>query len=357
VVADFITTTEIVAEARRRLTPEAWVRLDSGTETETTVARNRLGFDTLALRPRAVVDVSNVDMSTTFLGERIRIPVLLAPIGSSESFTAEGLYDIARAAASYGTIPMLASVAKGSNWQDAAGIVEGPKILQLAFTGDVGSFRETIAKVREVGYMALCLAFDTPRFGRAEREMLLTRKPIRPTGELRTGMNWEALARIVEGAGLPLIAKGITHPDDARRMVDLGFSVIYVGNHGGLNLDHMRGAVEALPEVVEAVGDRATVIMDGGVLRGTDVVKAIALGASAVAVCRLACFGLGAGGSAGLVRVLELLEEEIHYTMTYLGTPTVADIGRDHVIAGVPPVVRPSVLSAFPLLDLVEGQE
>jgi isopentenyl diphosphate isomerase/L-lactate dehydrogenase-like FMN-dependent dehydrogenase len=351
VASDFITTTEIVAAARRNLGPEAWGRLDSGTETETTVARNRLGFDTLALRPRVLVDVSTIDMTATFLGERLRIPVLLAPIGSSAMFTPDGPYDIARAAETFGTLPILASVAKGSTWEEVAGATGGPKVLQLAFTGDVDSFRDTIARVREVGYRALCLAFDTPRFGRAEREMMATRNPIRPTGPLRTGMDWATLERIIEGAGLPLIAKGITHPDDARRLVELGFEVIYVGNHGGLNLDHMRGAVEALPEVVEAVGGRAEVILDGGVVRGTDVVKALALGASAVAIGRLQCFGLGADGPAGLVRILELLEEEILHAMTYLGAPTIADIRRDHVISGVLPVVRPSVFSAFPLLD------
>jgi len=347
---EFITSTEIIAAARKNLKHEAWGRLDGGAETETTVARNRLGFDTLAFQPRVLMGVTEIDTSTTFLGERLRIPVMTAPIGSSHSFTKDGINDIARAAEAFGIVPILASMTKGTTWEAVARVTGGPKILQLAFSGDFDWAREAIGRVRTVGYKALCFAFDTPRFGRLEREMMATREGPRTTSPLRTGMSWEILGKLVQGAGIPLIAKGITHPDDARRLTDYGFEVIYVSNHGGESLDHARGAIESLPDVVSAVAGRAQVILDGGVMRGTDVIKALALGASAVAIGRLQCFGLGAGGEAGLVRLLEILEEEIFYAMTFLGTPTIADISRDHIFFGAPPVIAPSLFSAFPLL-------
>lgn len=354
---EFLTTTELIEAARRNLSPAAWGRLDSGTETETTVARNRLAFDSLALRPRVLVDVTTIDPSTTFLGLPLRIPVLLAPIGTSHDFTPGGVNDIASAAAAFGTVPMLAAGSKGVTWEEAGSATPGPKILQMAFVGTEETFRDAIGRVRDAGYVALCFAFDTPRLGRSEREMLVNHQPVKPMGALRTGMSWAVLERLLPAvpAGLPLIAKGITHPDDAVRLVEMGFRVIYVGNHGGANLDHMVGAMDALPDVVAAVGDRADVIIDGGVMRGTDVAKALALGARAVAIARLQCCGLGAtrpgGGPEGLVRLLELLEGELVHVMTYLGTPRVGEIGPGHVLRGQPAVAVPGVFSAFPLLD------
>ena len=347
---EFITTTELIAAARKNLSHEAWGRLDGGAETETTVARNRLGFDTLAFRPRVLVDVTTIDTSTTFLGERLRIPVMTAPIGSSQLYAQDGINDIARAAEAFGIVPILSSMTKGTTWEAVAGVTGGPKILQLAFSGAFDWAREAIVRARTVGYTALCFAFDTPRFGRMEREMMASRERPRTTPPLRTGMSWEILRRLIDGAGIPLIAKGITHPEDARRLTEYGFEAIYVSNHGGESLDHARGAIDVLPDIVSAVDGRAQVILDGGVMRGTDVVKALALGATAVAIGRLQCFGLGAGGQAGLIRLLELLEEEIFYAMTFLGTPAIADIKRDHVQAGAPPVNTPSLFSAFPLL-------
>ncbi len=347
---DFVTTTEMVAYARKHMSEKAWARLDGAAETETTMKRNRLGFDTLALQPRILVDVSRIDTSTTFMGHKLRIPVLPAPIGSTQLYDPEGHRAVARASETFGTVPILASMVVISTWEEIAGVTPAPKILQLAFSGDVAWAREAIARARQVGYRGVCFAFDTPRFGRMEREMIATHEPIRPTSALRQGMSWDLLPSVIEGAGLPLIAKGVTHPEDARRLVDMGFEVIYVSNHAGHALDHGRGAIDYLPDVVSAVGGRAQVILDSGVMRGTDVVKAIALGATAVAIGRLQCFGLAAGGEAGLVRLFELLQEEIFYAMTYLGTPTIADIRREHVITGVPSVTPPSLLSAFPLL-------
>ena len=350
-LAAAVTTTELVAHARATMSAAAWARLEGGVETETTLKRNRLGFDTLAFRPRALVNVTEIDTSSTVLGHKLRIPVMTAPIGSSHLFTPGGADDVVRAVEDYGSVPIVSSMTKGTTWEDLAGVTGGPKFLTLSMTGDDPQWaRDAIARAKEVGYAALCLAFDTPRFGRMERDMLASHQPIRPTPWLRTGMSWKLLREILRGNQLPLIAKGITHPEDARRLAEMGFEVIYLSNHGGHALDHSMGTIDHLPEVVDAVQGKAQVILDSGVMRGTDVVKALALGASAVAIGRLQCLGLAAGGRAGLVRLLELLEEEIFYAMTYLGAPSVADLSRDHIISGAPAVSAPSVLSAFPLL-------
>lgn len=351
VANEFVTTTEVVEAALKSMSREAWGRLEGAAETETTMLRNRLGFDTLAFRPRVLVDVTRIDPSTELLGHRLRIPVLTAPIGSTHLYAKGGAHDVVRACEGYGTIPIVSSMTKGTTWEEVAGITGGPKMLQLSLLDGVEATREAIEGVRRTGYAALCLAFDTPRFGRVEREMIASRQAPRMTPALRQGLSWDLLPRLIEGAGMPLVAKGVTHPDDARRLAELGFAVIYVSNHGGHALDHGRGTVDYLPDVVDAVAGRAQVILDGGVMRGTDVVKALCLGASAVAIGRLQCLGLAAGGEAGLLRLFELLEEEILYTMTFLGAVRVADLNRDLIHRDALPVVPPSLLSAFPLLE------
>jgi glycolate oxidase len=347
---DFVTTSEIVAAARKRLDSQAWNRLTGGSETETTLRRNRLGFDSLALRPRVLVGVEHVDPSTTVLGRRIRIPVLAAPVGSAHLFAKDGAVAVARAADAFGTIPMISSTVP-QGIEAVAESTGGPKVLQLALGDDLGSTRAVLHRGREAGYTAVCFGFDSPRFGRLERDMIATRKSPRTVPALRSSMSWSMLDALVEGVDLPLIAKGITHPEDAARLVERGFAVIYVSNHGGQMLDHTRGSIETLPEVVDAVAGRAEVILDSGVMRGTDVLKALALGARAVAIGRLQCLGLAAGGEAGLYRVFELLEEELFSAMSLLGAPSIANITRDHVVRDALPVDPPTWLSAFPLLD------
>jgi glycolate oxidase len=346
---EFLTTTQIVAAARRNLDTETWSRLASGSETETTLRRNRLAFDALALRPRVLAGVEHVDASTTVLGHRVRIPVLASPIGSAHLFAKDGAIEVARAADSFGTIPMISSTVP-QGIEAVASSTGGPKILQIALGDDLASTRDVLRRGRDAGYIAACFGFDSPRFGRLEREIMATRKPTRSVPRLRSSMTWSMLDDLVSNAGLPLIAKGITHPDDAVALVDRGFAMIHVSNHGGQMLDHARGSMDALPELVEAVGGRAEVILDSGVMRGTDVLKALAMGARAVAIGRLQCLGLAAGGEAGLYRTFELLEEELFSAMSLLGTRSVGDITRDHVVRDALPVDSPTWLSAFPLL-------
>ncbi len=319
--ADYVTNQEIIMQARRNLSQYAWHYLTGGAESETTMCQNRYALDSVAFRARVLVDVSNVDTSTTFLGHRLRIPVLLAPIGSLQIMTPEGAVAVARAAQEFGTINFVSSVTQPSLEETAAAAAH-PKIFQLYVQGDMKWVEVLLARVKQAGYQALCLTVDTARYGRRERQMMDRWLPPsrRLSGyEHRAAITWDTLDAIKEFAGMPFVLKGVATAQDAALAVEHGVSAVYVSNHGGRQLDHNRGTIEMLPEIVDAVGGRAEIVLDGGIIRGSDVVKALALGASAVAIGKLQGWGLGAGGREGLVRVLEILESEIITTMALLG--------------------------------------
>ena len=283
--------------------------------------RNRYGLDGLAFRPRVLVDVSRVDTSATFLGHKLKMPVMLAPIGSLQSITPDGGVTVAKAAEEFGTINFVSSVTQPS-LEEIAQANRSPKIFQLYVQGDMKWVENVLARVKRAGYAALCLTVDTAHYGHRERQMMDRWLPPSRRGvgyEYRAGLTWEMLDAIKEMAGLPFILKGIATAEDAALAVEHGVSAIYVSNHGGRQLDHGRATIDVLPEVVDAVGRKAEIVLDGGVLRGSDVLKAVALGANAVAIGKLQGWGLAAGGQAGLVRVLEILESEIVTTMGLLG--------------------------------------
>jgi isopentenyl diphosphate isomerase/L-lactate dehydrogenase-like FMN-dependent dehydrogenase len=317
----YVTTHEIIIQARRNLSQHVWHYLTGGAESETTMCRNRLALDSLALRPRVLVDVSKIDPSTTFLGHRLRIPVMLAPIGSLQLMTPEGAVAVARAAHEFGTVSFVSSVTQPSFEETAAATLH-PKIFQLYVQGDMRWVETLLTRVKNAGYQALCLTVDTAYYGRRERQMMDRWLPPsrRLSGyEHRSAITWETMAAIKEFAGLPFILKGVATAEDAILAVEHDVSAVYVSNHGGRQLDHNRGTLEMLPEIVEAVAGRAAVVVDGGIVRGNDVLKALALGAQAVAIGKLQGWGLGAGGQQGLVRVLEILESEIITSMALLG--------------------------------------
>ena len=317
----FATTQEIILQARRNLSQHVWHYLTGGAESETTMCRNRLALDSLALRPRVLVDVSTIDPSITLLGHRLRIPVMLAPIGSLQLMTPEGAVAVARAAHEFGTLNFVSSVTQ-PGLEETAAATPHPKIFQLYVQGDMRWVETLLTRVKNAGYQALCLTVDTAYYGRRERQMMDRWLPPsrRLTGyEHRSAITWETLEAIKKFAGLPFILKGVATAEDAVLAVEHGVSAVYVSNHGGRQLDHNRGTVEMLPEIVEAVAGRAAVVLDGGIVRGSDVLKALALGAHAVAIGKLQGWGLGAGGQQGLVRVLEILESEIITSMALLG--------------------------------------
>jgi glycolate oxidase len=346
---DYVSNQEIIQAAHRNLPQDVWDYLTGGAESETTMRRNRMGFDNLGLRPRVLVDVSKVDTSTTFLGQKLRIPVMMAPIGSLQTITPEGGVAVAKAAAEFGTMNFVSSVTQPS-LEEIAASTNHPKIFQLYIRGDLNWCSEIVGRVKKAGYMALCLTVDTAHYSRRERPLLNRWQP--PSRRTETGriyqamLTWEMADAIKKIAGMPLIIKGIATAEDAKIAAERGVDVIYVSNHGGRQLDQGRGTIDTLPEIVEAAGGKADIVLDGGVTRGTDIVKALALGAKAVTIGKLQGWGLGAGGKDGLVRVLELLEEELTIDMALLGVTRVNQITANYVCKA-PPATFAHEMSAF----------
>src|ERR687897_876157 len=231
---DFVTNQEVIMAARRNLTQDVWDYLSGGAESETTMRRNRLGFDTLALRPRVCVDVSKIDTSTSFLGQKLRIPVMMAPIGSLQSITPEGGVAVSKAAAEFGSLNFVSSVTQPS-LEEIAASTNHPKIFQLYIRGDLDWCAEIVGRVKKAGYMALCLTVDTAHYSRRERPLLNRWQP--PSRRTETGrifqamLTWEMADAIKKIAGMPLIIKGIATAEDARLAVEHGVDVIYVSNH------------------------------------------------------------------------------------------------------------------------------
>src|SRR6266849_672333 len=318
----FQTLHEIVRVAHQTLDPGAWDYLAGGTETETTLRRNRQALDSLAFRPRVLRDVSKIDCTSTFLGRPVRIPVMLAPIGGLETFYHGGGATVGRASAEFGVPHMPISVCM-PGLEATAAAADNFRIFQLYVRGDDAWVDEHVKRARDNGYRAFCLTVDTAVYSRRERD-IATRylKPWRQraTGfSYQAGLNWDHVKRFKDLHDLPLGLKGIATAEDAALAVEHGVELVYVSNHGGRQLDHGRGSLDVLPEVVAAVAGRADVMVDGGFMRGTDVVKAITLGAQCVGLGRLQCLGLAAAGQAGLERALEILEEEVRICLGLLG--------------------------------------
>ena len=287
----FSTLHEIVRAARTNLAPGPWDYLIGGAETETTLRRNRQALDSIAFRPRVLRDVSKVDASATLLGRPTRIPVMLAPIGSIETFAEGGGATAAKAAGAFGVPQMLSSVCN-PGLEAVAKAADNVRIFQLYVRGDDAWVDDWVRRAVDGGYAAFCLTVDTACYSRRERD--LARRFVKPWRtraggfEFQAGLSWDHVKRFKDTHAIPLILKGIATAEDATLAVQHGVEGVYVSNHGGRQLDHGRGAIDALPEVVEAVSGRAAVMVDGAFARGTDVVKAIALGAQAVGIGRLA---------------------------------------------------------------------
>jgi len=347
---EFVSNEEIVLAARRNLGQGAWDYLVGGSESETTLRRNRLAFDRWGFRPRILRDVSKIDTSTTFLGQRLRIPVMLAPIGSLQVFAPEGGAAAAQAAAEFGTIQVVSSVTLPS-LEETAAAGAGPKVFQLYVNGDMAWVKDMLDRVRAAGYIALTLTVDTAIYSRRERPLLNRWAPPTRRGPLEgrrylTELTWESMDQIKAMWGGPFMLKGVGTAEDAKLAVEHGVDVVWVSNHGGRQLDHALGSLDVLPEVVQAVGDRASIVVDGGIQRATDVLKAIALGADAVAVGRLQAWGLGAAGKDGCLKVLELLEHEMISGMGLLGITSLQQLGPEYVCRAEP-VTPPHEMSAW----------
>jgi glycolate oxidase len=349
----FQTLQEIVAAARSNLPPGPWSYLVGGAETETTVKRNRQALDSIAFRPRVLRDVSRVDSSSAFLKEKARLPVMLAPIGGLESIVEGGAAAAARAAAQFGVPQMLSSVCQ-PGLEKTAAAAETLRVFQLYVRGGDAWVDDWVRRAKDHGYRAFCLTVDVAHYSRRERDLIGRfvkpwRAAAREGAPFQAGLSWDQVKRFKDRHDLPLILKGIATAEDALIAAEHGVEVVYVSNHGGRQLDHGLGTATVLPDIVKEVRGKAQVWVDGGVMRGTDVVKMIALGASAVGIGRLCGLGLAAAGAPGLVRALELLEDEVRTCLGLLGVTCYAELTPKH-LAPAAPVGAPDTFSAFPLL-------
>ena len=373
------------AVAERRLPRMLFDFVDGGAEDEVSLGRNREAFGRIELRPRVLAGAGAPDLSVEVLGERLSLPVMISPTGSSGMLWPEAETAVARAAAGAGTA-MAVSAASCLSLEAIASASAGPKWLQLMLYRDRGLIRAIVDRAREAGYAALCLTVDCPVISKRERDIrngftIPPRLTVAGIADLPRHLQW--LFRIArgprigfpnfdrgDGAGLvemgaylnslidpgmdwdgfawlrsawdgPLVVKGILHPDDARRAVDLGAEGIYVSNHGGRQLDGTAATIDCLAPVVAAVGESVPVFLDGEIRRGTDVIKGLALGARACLIGRAHLWGLAAGGESGVARALEILRDEMARAMTMGGWRTVADIGADAVASGHELAPRP----------------
>jgi isopentenyl diphosphate isomerase/L-lactate dehydrogenase-like FMN-dependent dehydrogenase len=348
---DFVSNEEMIAEARRRLSQGSWDYLVGGSESETTLRRNRAAFDRLAFRPRVLVDVSAVDPSTEFLGQKLRIPALLAPLGSLQVFDPDGSAAVTRAATEFGTLHVVSS-ATDPTFEETAAATDSAKVFQLYVLGDLDWVADTLRRARDAGYIALAITVDVAHYSRRERPMLSRHRVVTRSSVLNNdrrflySLNWDTLDRIKEIAGIPLMLKGVQTAEDAELAVQHGVEYIWVSNHGGRQLDHALGTMTSLPEIVNAVAGRARIIVDGGIQRGTDILKAIALGADVVALGRLQAWALAAGGTPAVVRMLEIVEDELVTAMGLAGVTRLSE-ATPKLLSEAYPVTPPHEMSAW----------
>jgi isopentenyl diphosphate isomerase/L-lactate dehydrogenase-like FMN-dependent dehydrogenase len=321
--------------AKEKLPPDVYDYYAGGAGDERTLAENMLAFDRWVLRPRVLRGSGFPDTSTELLGARVELPVLVAPWAYQGRAHPDGERGTVRGASRAGTIAVISSTAV-DDLEAIAAAADGPKWWQLYLFADRGRNVEMLGRVVSAGYEAICWTVDFPVGGLRHRD---TRSGfVMPFGiedadyVFEPDITWDHLAFIRDAAPrLPVLVKGILTAEDARLAVEHGVDGIVVSNHGGRQLDSCLASLDALPEVVDAVAGRLPVLMDGGVRRGTDVVKAIALGAAAVLVGRPAAWGLAAEGEDGVAGVLGILRAEVENAMALTGCRSVAEIGKELV--------------------------
>lgn len=340
-----ITLADFESLAHERVEPGAWDYYAGGAGDERTLRDNREAWDSLRLRPRVLVDVTTRDLSTSAFGRVLAHPIILAPTAAHQLAHPEAERATARGAASVGALMTLSTISSLTMEEVADAAPDARRWFQLYAPEDRDACRGLVERAVAAGYEAIAITVDLPVPGNRERdirnrfEVILGAHlpPSEPTGEsglvLLPTMDWEELAWLRSICPIPLVAKGILRADDALRAVDAGCDGIWVSNHGGRQLDTAITSAEALPEIAAAVGDRALLVADGGVRRGIDVLKALALGADLVAVGRPILWGLAVDGSDGVRRVLEILREELSRSMALAGCASLAEITPD-LVAG-----------------------
>ena len=343
---------EMEAAARAIVPPAHFGYLASGVDDDGTLRANIAGYSRYQIRPRRLVDVSSFDMSVELFGLRSSSPIFLAPIGSCGAFHFEGEVGVAHAANEKGTAMILSTQASRSI-EEVIDARDGPIWFQLYSTNKWSVTEQLVRRADRAGATAIALTVDLPAGRNTETSAILARTDVRVceschspartkpafegidmagVGLVDPGLTWNVVARLKNLTSLPIVIKGIETSEDALLAVDSGADGIVVSNHGGRATPTGRGTIEALPEVVAAVNGRIPVIVDGGIRRGSDIFKAIALGASAVGVGRPYAWGLGAFGQAGVERVIDILTREFAITMRGSGARSLGEIGPNHII-------------------------
>ena len=328
-----------------RLEAGAYGYYAGGSGDELTLRWNVEAFRRWQLRPRMLVDVTGCTTATTVLGHELSMPLVVAPVAFQRVAHPDGELGMARAAASVGTAMCLSTMATATPQELASTGVT--RWFQLYVFRDAGLTRELVARAVEAGFTALALTVDTPVLGRRERDFRtgFTIPPQIEVASLGRGgvtpleafswvspsVSWRDVERLASESGLPVLVKGVLTGEDAALACEHGAAGIVVSNHGGRQLDGVAATIDALPEVAEAVAGRAAVLLDGGVRRGADVLKALALGAQAVLAGRAPLWGLAARGEAGARHVLELLREEVLLALQLAGCTSPSDVTREHV--------------------------
>ncbi len=334
----FVTLPEIRKHAKKVLPRDVWNFGDGGAETETTLRRNRRALDRLAIRQDILVDVREIDLSTSLLGVPLSWPVAIAPMGGLILFHPRGDLEMARGASQGDTLQFL-SGASGWTVEDVAEAGPGPKMFQLYHHGDRAWVADLLQRVEASGYHAVVLTVDVQVYGRRERDIVHRYSPRQamshapnprgPDQSYPERLTWDDVAWLKKTTRLPVGLKGIMTALDGRRAVEAGVELVWVSNHGGRQLDHTQASLDALPAVVDAVAGAAAVVVDGGFNRGTAVLKGLALGADVVAVGRTVLWGLAADGAAGVACALGILRRELRTTMALCGQTSVKGLSPD----------------------------
>lgn len=325
--------------ARTRLAPPLWDFFSGGSDDEVTMRECRAAFEHIKLRPRVLIDVGEIDMRTTVLNIPVAMPLLIAPMASHCIAHPDGECATAQAAGRAGTL-MIASTVATRTIEEIAQAASGPLWFQLYTYPTLKVAESLVRRAEDAGYRAIMLTVDLPRLGNREKDRRhnITIPPapyreanfvdVEEVGQAWVTLTWESLAWLRSITSLPIILKGILTEEDARLAVEHGVDGIVVTNHGGRQLDTEIPSIEALPEIVEAVAGRCEVYFDGGIRRGTDILKALALGARAVLIGRPILWGLAVNGADGAYAVLELLRQELETAMALSGRPTLASLNR-----------------------------
>ncbi len=342
---------QLEAEAERRVTDDVWAYIQGGAGEEATLAANREAFRRWTLMPRALVDVSELDLSTEILGQRVHAPFFVAPTAYQGKVHPDGELATARAAAHEGCLAVFSTLASRSLEEIASGSGAAPRWFQLYLQPDFEISRSLVRRAERAGYGALVVTVDAPVLGVRDRQASagFAIDASLPVGNghdvvpppraasfqgdryrLRSeaASTWEILDDLRGVTRLPIVVKGILTADDARRCADHGARAVIVSNHGGRQLDGAPASLDVLPEIVEAVGSRVEVLMDGGVRRARDVLVALAFGARAVGLGRPVLWALAADGEAGVRRYLSLLGSELATCLALVGRPKLGDIDR-----------------------------